>query len=79
MTPDEGDLRHELNTLMFTMADAVDLAQHEKPAEGYSALKAGLMRAAEAQEDGEPWAAERVGRWREACELFAESWGLRVA
>jgi hypothetical protein len=71
-TPRSRARRHELNTLMLTMADAEDLATTGNAADGYTALSTGLARVLEAQEDGEPWAAEIAGRWREARELFAE-------
>lgn len=64
---------------MLTMAEAQDLALEGKAADGYAALVGGLARVVEAEEDGEPWAAELAGRWREACELFAEQHGIRVS
>ena len=71
--------RRELNTLMLTMAEAEDLAAEGAAADGYAALAGGLVRVLEAEEGGEAWAREMAGRWREACELFAERHGIRVS
>ena len=68
--------RPELATLVVAMTDAEDLAAEGNPADGYTALLAGLHRAREAEADGEGWGAALVGRWREACELFAERHGI---
>jgi hypothetical protein len=55
--------RNEIDTVLPTVDEAVELAEEGKAADGYTALLAGLERAREAGEDGEPWAGELVGRW----------------
>jgi hypothetical protein len=65
---------HELDTLLITVTDAVDLARAGDVAEGYTALLAGLHRAKEVAAAGEPWAGELVSRYREALENFAREW-----
>jgi hypothetical protein len=72
--------------LLLTVEDAVDLvrclclrrlrARDGDPAEGYTALLAGLHRAREAEADGETWARELMTRYREALERFAEMYGV---
>ena len=49
--------RPELITLVVAMTDAEDLAAEGNPADGYTALLAGLHRAREAEADGEEWGA----------------------
>lgn len=61
----------ELEAFLLTVAEAVDLAAEGNAGDGYAALLAGLQRACEAQEDGEPWAAVLVKRWTEARDNYA--------
>jgi hypothetical protein len=56
--------------------EAVELAGEGKAADGYTALLAGLERAREAEEDGEPWAEELVRRWNVAVENYAARHGI---
>ena len=61
--------RTEIDTFLLTVDEACQLADEAKPADGYQALLAGLHRAQEALEDGEPWAEELVGRWQGAIQV----------
>ncbi len=64
--------RPELDTLLLTISEAVDLAEEGKAADGYQALLSGLRRAAEAAEGGEPGGQELARRWQEALDRYAE-------
>jgi hypothetical protein len=58
---------------MLTFLGAlVALADEGKTADGYEALLAGLRRAEEARDDGEPWGDELVGHWQYALDHYAE-------
>jgi hypothetical protein len=63
--------RPELDTFLLTVNEAVELAEEGQAADGYTALLAGLARAREAVEDGEPWGEELVRRWEVAVENYA--------
>jgi hypothetical protein len=67
---------HEINTLILTVTEAVDLALAGEIADGYQALLAGLHRAEEIAEEGEPCAEELVARWRRALDTYAKRWGV---
>lgn len=68
--------RNELDTHLLTVREAVDLAEEGKAADGRTALLAGVTRAREAVEGGEPWGAELVGRWEAAVENCAARHGI---
>ena len=55
---------HELDTFLLTVNEAVELAEEGKAADGYTTLLAGLSRAREAVEDGQPWGRSWLGRGR---------------
>jgi hypothetical protein len=65
---------HELDTFLITVTEAVDLVRAGEVADRYTALLAGLHRAREMADTGEPWAAELVRRYREAVENYAREW-----
>ncbi len=67
--------RIELDSVL-TVQEALDLAEEGNAADGDTALLAGLERAREAEENGEPWGEELVRRWREALERYAERHGI---
>src|SRR5438034_7332607 len=67
---------HEMETLIRTLAAAVDRAGEGKLAEGYAALRAGLARALEIRSQGERGDDERVARWCWACEWFSGRYGV---
>lgn len=69
--------RAELNELALTRGDATTLAQYGDAPAGFERLNRGLERALQLPEDT-PWRTALVGRWREACELFAEIHGIRL-
>src|SRR5437879_1773483 len=60
--------RNELDTCLLTVQEPVGLAEEGQAADGDTALLAGLSRATEAVEDGEPWGRSWSGtgrrRWR---------------
>lgn len=67
---------HELDTFLLTVNGAVELAEEGQAAEGYSALLAGVERAREAAEVGEPWGGELVRRWQDARDRYAERYQI---
>lgn len=68
----------ELDTLLLTFTEAVDLAEVGSVLVGYRCLLGGLERAQEADEAGEPWGVELVARYSLALERYAERWGAQV-
>jgi hypothetical protein len=70
--------RHEIDTLIMLIDDAVEFAAEGKLADGYTVLLAGLHRAKEAKETGEVWAEELMQRYRYALEEYAISYGVRL-
>ena len=71
-------LESELNAFLITATEAADLGSAGQVLDGYRCLPAGQERAREAQEFGEPWAAELVARYTLALRRYGEEWGLRV-
>jgi hypothetical protein len=61
--------------LAIVLADPAGLAAEGQLADGYAVLLAGLRRAEEAQEAGEPWADELIGRYRLAIDKYVDSHG----
>jgi len=68
----------ELNAFLLTVTEAADLGSAGEALNGYRCLLGGIERAEELPEDGEPWAAELVTRYRLALDRYGERWGLRV-
>ena len=68
----------ELNAFLLTVTEAADLGSDGEALNGYRCLLGGMERAEELQEDGEPWAAELIARYRLALLRCGEEWGLRV-
>ena len=54
----------ELEAFLLTAAEAADLGSAGEVFDGYRCLLAGVERPEELREDGEPWAAELVARYR---------------
>ena len=71
--------RTEIETLHRGIVDAEELAVDQDIEAGYRCLLAGLHRAREAEEDGEPWGVDLVTAWHEACEAYAERYGISRA
>jgi hypothetical protein len=63
---------HELSAFLMTITDAADLARDSDPTAGYELLLAGLQRAEELHAEGVSLAEERVGRYLDVRERFAE-------
>jgi hypothetical protein len=68
--------RNEIDTLLTTITDAVDLAAEGDAHLGYEALRAGLRRAEELRDAGQQWGEELARRWQEALDRFAERWRI---
>jgi hypothetical protein len=66
----------EVETLRLSSMGTEELTEDGDAEAGFRCLLAGLHRAEEAEEDGEPWGAELVAAWREACEAYAERHGI---
>jgi hypothetical protein len=62
--------------LQFDIADANSLASKGDIAAGRDVLRAGLARAAAAQRDGHPWAAELIRYYQDALADYARRHGL---
>jgi hypothetical protein len=67
---------HEFDTFLMTITDATEFAREWNVGDGYIALLAGLYRAKQAREEGEPWGAELVGRYEAALERYARLYGV---
>lgn len=67
---------NELNVLVMAALHAVSLAQAGRLAEGYDCLSAGLARAQQAAELGEPWGAALTDRWSHTLQSYCQRFGL---
>ena len=68
----------EITAYMMSVEDAMDFAAEGQLADGYAVLVAGLHRAEEAKEDGEPWAAELISRYQLAIDQYVSSHGVAL-
>jgi hypothetical protein len=66
----------EINLLKETVDIAIGWVAEGRVGEGYVVLSDGLRRARELP--GEPWREELVGRWRLACDNFADTYGVSL-
>jgi hypothetical protein len=66
----------EIDNLLLTFADAVELALSGEVTEGYLCLVFGARRAAMFRLSGEPWAEELIGRYIRARECYSKRFGL---
>ncbi len=62
-----------------TLTLAHDLADSGQAEEGYMPLLVGLRHAEKAPAEGRDWSKELLRRYREACDIFAEQYGLGKA
>lgn len=69
---------NELNTLIMSVAEALDLAAAGEVLNGWRCLLGGMERAQEAEEWGDPWGPELVARYRKALDEYGELHGIRV-
>jgi hypothetical protein len=74
MIPDEEQRR---------LDEAVDmallLADEGRIGYGYQQLSEGLMRARNPEVQGQPWGKELAQLWENACQNYADSFGLPLA
>jgi hypothetical protein len=68
----------EINAFLMTVDDAVGFAAEGQLADGYAVLVAGLRRAEEAPDAGEPWADELVQRYQLAIDNYVASYGVSL-
>lgn len=66
----------ELTTLLLAVADAVDLAEAGRAADGYVLLLQGLQRAGEACDAGQDWGEALRRRYQTATDDFARQYAL---
>jgi hypothetical protein len=69
---------NELWTLKMTLAEADDLAAEGQLADGYACLLWGRERAEGIAAEGLAWGLELAERWGQACEDYAERYGVRI-
>jgi hypothetical protein len=67
---------HEADRITDTVMDAVDAAGAFRLAEGHDLFLAGLRRARELLNQGEPYAVELVHWWRGAVQNDCDSQGV---
>ena len=68
----------ELDAFIRTIADARSLAVVGHVRDGYCCLLAGMERALEQQDHGEPWGRALVPAYRLALDCYGAEWGLKV-
>jgi len=62
----------------MSVFEANDLARDGETLNGYRCLLGGMERAKEAADDGEPWGAELVARYRLALDRYGEERGVKL-
>lgn len=67
---------YESGLVLLSVADAIAKAEAGRFAEGYACLRAGLDRAHEHLQSGEPWAPALVERWEQSIENFCRVYRL---
>jgi hypothetical protein len=67
----------EIDLLLTTVDEALDLALANRPEDGAAELAYGLTRAETFLEAGEPFALELVERWRTALRNFCFKYRVR--
>ena len=69
----------ETQTLVLTVANAVDCAEAGEVADGYTCLWAGLERARElAEDDRFLWAPDLVREWEREVERYCQRYGVSL-
>ena len=69
---------NEIDTLTMTVTNAIDLAREGQIADGYAVLIWGLHRAEKIAAEGADWGAELVTRWQQACDNYAQRYGVSL-
>jgi hypothetical protein len=68
----------ETQTLVMTVANAIDCAEAGAVADGYTCLWAGLERARELAEDGAGWTQDLVREWERELERYCQRYGVSL-